>query len=794
MTKHIFSFALLLGALLAACAPAVDHETGLSEPTGVPPTTVVTAVAMAEPTAVPTATTPAAETELPSMALDDFVAQLKTAVSGQDFGAMRELMGDPFRAGPWRSEWQTFNVQQALGQFQSGALPYPLAVQFSELGMDEIAQLLGQPPETLLPPDVGVAAVLHSSGWGGQSENDDAILFVSEQDGRYVWSALLYTNGRFADASLGTAAAPVGLIYSVSEDGIYQIQADGSPRQLFDVATAVTPNLRVAPDGRHAAYLDDARRLWLVDSAGGEAQQIAPDVNFSYFMLWGDERTLLAGVWLTPEEGEGPNNGHIATIDIETGALQILDEAHISAFRPALAPDGRTVAFDAVPASPNERIVSYLHHPDSGLTVFDPAAFAMATPMIGEFLYNPSWSPDGRRITWLSSSGERVGLQVYDLDAATAVQVFDWDPARFGALIPSPVWSPDGSWLALEVWANGPQGSGVWLIAADGSSQTLVDALGHDPFWIGSQQLAFNVSGSPRIYDIGSGQAFKLQLPDGSWILNSAPASEMTELPAGTPSAEVGLPDPTTLALEETTSVAPDGRWQATIAQSEPVVVDSGEQFYTSLTVTDGVTTWTPLAEWRPYGLGYLFPAVLQWSADGRYLYYANQFSADGCGLFPGTNELLRLDLDTGASEVILPAGLTTSVALSPDAGQVAYAGFDGRDVVVTVRDLATAEEQSVTIAGPVASAQAGSFLWSPDGTFFLLTVAQEPCSADWAHAIVRVDVAAGALTAVTLVDADARLFTTQGWADVAGAEARLRDKDGGFWILDAASGGLAPE
>ncbi len=89
--------------------------------------------------------------------------------------------------------------------------------------------------------------------------------------------------------------------------------------------------------------------------------------------------------------------------------------------------------------------------------------------MIDGPVFNPSWSPDGRRLTWLATTGERVGFQVYNFDTGMAMQLFDWDPARFGGTVPAPVWSPDGRWLALTILANGPQGSGLHLIAADGS-------------------------------------------------------------------------------------------------------------------------------------------------------------------------------------------------------------------------------------------------------------------------------------------------------------------------------------
>jgi hypothetical protein len=71
------------------------------------------------------------------------------------------------------------------------------------------------------------------------------------------------------------------------------------------------------------------------------------------------------------------------------------------------------------------------------------------------------------------------------------------------------------------------------------------------------------------------------------------------------------------MSVEQTTS--PDGRWQADAAQSESVLIIDRYKYFVSLTVTDGTTTWTPVAEWRNDGLGAHWLAVFRWSVDGRY-------------------------------------------------------------------------------------------------------------------------------------------------------------------------------
>jgi Tol biopolymer transport system component len=803
--KKLIPSVLVIMALfiLAACTADQTEPIAATRP-------AVTAVPD-QPTPSPSPTpvlTPFA-TELPSFptppvlsdGLDPFVQQLQRFLVDPNYGYMQATMSDPIAVGAWRSEWRMYDPAQMVAEFQNNALPAPSAVQFTGLSTEEITSLIGQPPASLFDPATNVVAALHSTGWG-QSASDEAILFITEQDGRYVWSAFLYTTGPFADASPSTVAAPVGLIYTITDNGLYQVQPDGQPRQLLDAQTANTPNLRVAPDGRHAAYINDEQQLWLIDTATGEQQQLAADFTTSGYLSWGDKDTLFVGIWLDPSEGEGPNNGHIATLDITSGDLFILDETRLSSGRPSLLSDYNLIAFDVSKDSQDDIFSGRIYHPDSGVQTFDQTAYAGHDR---NAIANPVWSPDPNKIAWLTGGGGRFMVQLFDIEAKTAVTIFDWDPARFGALVPSPVWSPDGQWLALEVWANGPEGSGLWLLAADGSSQTLVDADGHDPYWVNADLLVYNLNDGPRLYDVASAMAFKMDLPEGSWVLgvtNEAdlqaqlgpqlgPQSDASQV-TDTATPQANLPDPAELEMTTTTAASPDGRWQATVSQSEPVTVGDGEQFYASLTIENGSTTWEPVAGWRAYGLGYVYPAVYQWSQDSRYLYYTNKIAVDGCAVFLNATDLYRFDVRTGDNVELLSSGLTWDLALSPDETSLAYTSFNGQSIVVAVRDIATGNEQSVAVADTGPDAQSGNIVWSPDGTQLLLTVAHDPCGSNWTHSIIRLNVAA--VTAVTLIEKDARQFTIMEWPNAEGTTARLTDKAGQIWLLDLDSGDLTAE
>lgn len=783
-------FALLVVCLLlfVSCSaePEVSSEPDVSTSTPMPiASPTVAATSVPSPTASPTEVTDAAQ---PAADLDQFLAELSAALSARDFATLSSEMGFPFALGPWRSEASTYANSSEIETFFTTYYATEHPQEFTPLTVAEATDLLGgQDAAALLGPEVQIAGFVHSTGWG-DSGSQEVLLVVVEKDGRFLWQGFLYTNGPFVQPQLAVVQPPVGLIYRAVSDGIYQIQSDGQPVQLYYEALANATNFTLSPDGRFAAYLDDAHQLWLINGATLEMSPISEGSTVPAILGWGNANTLLVGTWLDTNEAEGPNNGHLTLVDITVPETLILDEQHLSAYRPAFSPADGRIAFDAIPGQ-NDTLNGRIYDPATGVQPFDPSIFSTSGEPVDGVVMNPAWSPDGRFLAWLRPTGERTYLQLFDLEANTAVTLFDWDPARFGALVPSPKFSPDGQWLALEVWANGLEGSGVWLLAADGSSQTLLSAEGHDPLWLNDGRLAFSANGQPLLYDVLAGQAFRLALPEGSWVMGQAlndAVSVATE--AEPPLTE--FPDPETLTSVVEQFASPDGRWQATVRQTEPVVIDGPAYFHASLTVSDGTVTWQPLAEWRGHGLGLAYPAIYRWSADGRFLYFTNKLAVDGCPVFVNGTDLYRLNLADGTVETVLDTGLTWNIGLSPDETKLAYTYANDQGMVLELLDLLNGTKASVMVVEDSVWLQGGAIVWSPDGSQLALSVAHDPCSGNWTHSIIQVDVAA--MTAVSLLEKDDRRFVTTAWLEP--QTLRLVDGQNSGWLFHLASAELEPE
>lgn len=307
---------------------------------------------------------------------------------------------------------------------------------------------------------------------------------------------------------------PIGVYQVYDSDNnlyrLYRVEMDGSgPRQVAEQQYSLLP----APDAAHAVYMDENHHLWLIDLANGSERQLAEGTDLSWLHLWGDAHTLLLGVFLSAAESEGPSTGHLATLDIDGGQLQIIDEEYLSHGRPAMSSDGQSIAYDG-----------RIYRPDSSPQLLDLALFAGLEAEAPCHLYNPAWSPDGRQLAWLCGGDTGSRLIVFDMVRQSAMTIFTWQPAQFGALPPSPTWSIDGKWLAIEVWANNNDEHGLWVLPADGTMARVHLPTGHEPIWLNATQLIYadrdeNMNGNIKLFDLDFGEIGTVELPATGTVL-----------------------------------------------------------------------------------------------------------------------------------------------------------------------------------------------------------------------------------------------------------------------------------
>ncbi|MBI1943768.1 MAG: Tol-Pal system protein TolB [Betaproteobacteria bacterium] len=122
-----------------------------------------------------------------------------------------------------------------------------------------------------------------------------------------------------------------------------------------------------------------------------------------------------------------------------------------------------------------------------------------------EPIISPAWSPDGRRLAYVSFENKKPVIYVHSLQDGRRQAV-----ANFKGSNSAPAWSPDGSTLAVVLSVDG--GSQIYLINADGSGArrriSNSNSIDTEPVFSPDGQTLYFTSdrgGSPQIYRMPAG-------------------------------------------------------------------------------------------------------------------------------------------------------------------------------------------------------------------------------------------------------------------------------------------------
>ena len=340
---------------------------------------------------------------------------------------------------------------------------------------------------------------LYAQGRGGRGGGGAATTpAAATQGGKRV----LALSDMYRVRSVGNLQiAPDGewILYTVSqldsvrdrnESDLYLARWDGTRTLRLTYSPESEGSPRFSPDGKYISYTTSrgvtpssrGAQVFLLDRSGGEAQKLT-DVNggVSGYEWSPDSKRLVLSVqdpdpdqnrppaadttrprpaspivvdrYHFKQDGEGylgSRRRHLFLFDVESKKIDQLTTGKFSETNPSWSPDGQLIAFVS------ERGTDPDKENDSNIFVVEARVTAQPkqlTKYAGPDGGRPVWSPDGKTIAYLQGSEPK--LFAYSLDKLALVPVDGGEPRvitdALDRAVGQPVWTADGSALMVQV-------------------------------------------------------------------------------------------------------------------------------------------------------------------------------------------------------------------------------------------------------------------------------------------------------------------------------------------------------
>lgn len=579
------------------------------------------------------------------------------------------------------------------------------------------------------------------------------------------------------------------------DQDVVLIDPDGSdPTTLVDRHGASLPyglDLAWSPDGSMLAYTDvrddGLDGLFVLDLATGEVLDLSEGLADAAKPAWSPDGTRIAFTGLDRATGYDiyvVGSDGTGRVPITAEADNGVDGAHM----PAWSPDGSRIAFAV------DRYDEATETEDHGIVVVD-ASGGNEFRLTNSLDEQPVWSPDGSRLAFVRKATDAIELYVVNADGSgerrisgegISTSLPSWSPEEsrllFGtrdlqtsnlgivvvdvengdsrslledAYVASPVWSPDGSWIAfvrddagrplprVSLWMMRPDGTDLVELAdgLDGVSDIAWQPLpgeGSDPsprpgtpaasngsiyFAVGDDDWptrieAVEPDGSGRRVVVEGEPLQVTQLawsPDGMRIAYRNPIPEEQGIYVANPDGTEPIrltdgandgwptwsPDGTKIAFSSTRYDSSVGACTSSGDQdlgcpTDIYVMDADGSNVTRLTTTSG-SEYQPV--WSPDGTRIAFTHTLEtWVPTAVYV-----MDADG-------TDARQVSTHDGGSDF--------APTWSPDGSQLVFASIRYEDWGIFVVNADGSGEHEIEFEGEFGGWSENGPVWSPDGTF----------------------------------------------------------------------------
>jgi eukaryotic-like serine/threonine-protein kinase len=501
-----------------------------------------------------------------------------------------------------------------------------------------------------------------------ESGSSAAVTPPAHQPAHMTSSSVIVAAASQNKLGVGITSVIAILLVAAAAYGLYALffHARPVPFQNFSIdkvtETGKAKLVAISPDGKYILNVVDDKgqqSLWLRNVPTNSNTQVmppeavqylgvrfSPDGNYLYFVR-GEPGQALKYLYRAPVLGGTPQK---LLTDIDTNIT--------------FSPDGHSLAYTVMnnPELGKFRLVIYSLEAAEGKT--------LVTGSMGQALYAPAWSPDGKSIVCVVYTIEDAISGLMEVDAVSGKQNLIFK-SKDGPLF-SPVWLPDGSGL-LALYLGLETGFTRKEIVAISYRDRTVRAVTHDVGDYSGLSLSadghmlatvlgqnhFDLFAAPAA-ELGSGQVQQLTTgarvrtfawtPDGQMILDE----DALDLFNPSTGSKTPLTSPKQDGVAHGPSACTNGRYVVFSlighgsARTEPVWrMDAGGGNLKQL--SDGKRDWHPVC-----------------SPDGKWVYYSDQFNGA---------KLTRVPLDGGKAERLseIPA---SQFDISPDGKLAAFDTF----------------------------------------------------------------------------------------------------------------------
>ena len=248
----------------------------------------------------------------------------------------------------------------------------------------------------------------------------------------------------------GRIAFVVDYVDSDADNDIYTVNPDGRALRRLTEDTYLNRNPKWSRDGKLIAFTSNRggyfSNLFVMRPDGSRQQNLTKnDVDHSVVTWTQDGQVLMY---------EGTGTTYLLKLIDPADPKSVRAVSDQRLYNAALSPDGKRVAFD------DYRSVIVMDVDDQMTTRLTPSVERLSNA-------EPHWSPDGKRIAFVSNRDGATDVYVMHADGSSPLRLSNGSPSAKG-----PAWSPDGTHIAFlrqgsEVGARAQ----LWVVNADGSGE-----------------------------------------------------------------------------------------------------------------------------------------------------------------------------------------------------------------------------------------------------------------------------------------------------------------------------------